>query len=451
VILDGTSLAGSYELFRKHLYDLLEEKYPGQLHVERFNNLSEEKCNSEYQEWLGCIEDDDTSLKKRESTFEGGVGKTMKDKSILTLRPDKEFFLPQDLYEEDFLENPPRVVIKEASFHEYGVGMLLCDLFLDVDDRITLHSKFDPKTLLINCSTAIMKHESIENWLKQLDIEFEYAVASVKEKLDLKKPVFSYEDIYFNDTPSVILWTQTMFQFDELDEDKKEWVLNHGIEVSHPDGPIDYFKGREGFVHVGWQTSMVMRLTPSEEKFMYEGLRHAEIEWRTLSILGELLTSKMTNYVNIDNLTTQKIQEKLGWINDLRLELDLYTANQQNIVQNMNPAAYFVYKHTREAWRIEQMEAFFSDKLDAFDTLYQTGRIEIEEKNNKIVNNILFVFTLVSIVSTIIDSVYFVDPDITSLTTAPFRMFMLLSTPLTIVTIVILYLRVRSEQLRKKR
>ena len=183
---------------------------------------------------------------------------------------------------------------------------------------------------------------------------------------------------------------------------------------------------------------------------MYEGLRHAEIEWRTLSKLTELLTTRMKEYVNLDDLNMNKIERKLEWINDLRLEMDLYTANQQNLVQNMNPAAYFVYKHTKEAWRIEQMQQFFEDKLEAFDVLYQTGLSEVEKKNNQIVNNILFAFTVVSIVSVIIDSVYFINPDITALTTPIARVLMLLSTPLTIVVILLLIFRLRSQQRKVK-
>ncbi|MBD3351684.1 MAG: hypothetical protein GF364_09385 [Candidatus Lokiarchaeota archaeon] len=88
--------------------------------------------------------------------------------------------------------------------------------------------------------------------------------------------------------------------------------------------------------------------------------------------------------------------------------------------------------------------------LMPFDALYQAGLAEVEKKNNRVVNNILFAFTIVSIISVIIDSINFINPSIIDTTTTWVRIFMFLSTSLTILVILLLLFRIHSQQ-RKNR
>ena len=234
--------------------------------------------------------------------------------------------------------------------------------------------------------------------------------------MNLQKPVFSYEDLYKNQTPSIPLWGHMVLihKKDEILEAKllDNEVLKLLMESSHPDGLIDYAKGSPAYVHTGWGESLWYGLDDLELSYVRKILRYSEVEWRTLQILNELLYKRMNQFAEYEELKKRIIVQTMDWIDDVKMEMELYDVNKQNFMQNLAPFSHFVYLGNRISWRIDEMEKFYNEKLETFSYLHEQGQERLKQINNEKLNNILFIFTCLSLVSTFLDVFSFLFPDI---------------------------------------
>lgn len=83
------------------------------------------------------------------------------------------------------------------------------------------------------------------------------------------------------------------------------------------------------------------------------------------------------------------------------------------------------------------MEAFFMEKLDVFEYLHNRGKERLQELSDNKMNNILFLFTCISLISTFIDGLMFVLAEhIAELWV--FRLFLLIFPPIAIIVIIII-------------
>jgi hypothetical protein len=117
--------------------------------------------------------------------------------------------------------------------------------------------------------------------------------------------------------------------------------------------------------------------------------------------------------------------------------MELYSLNKQNYLQNLAPFAHFIYNEASTSWRSSQMEEFFINKLDVFEYLHDRGKERLQEISDSKINNILFVFTCLSLISTFIDGLMFVFAEHIAESLA-FRLFLLLFPPLAFIILIVL-------------
>ena len=117
--------------------------------------------------------------------------------------------------------------------------------------------------------------------------------------------------------------------------------------------------------------------------------------------------------------------------------MELYSVNKANYLQNLAPFAHFIYGESSKSWRISQMEEFFMDKLDVFEYLHDKGKERIQEISDDKMNNVLFIFTCLSLISTFIDGLLFVFSDDIANVLA-FRLFLLIFPPIAFIVIIVL-------------
>ena len=163
-------------------------------------------------------------------------------------------------------------------------------------------------------------------------------------------------------------------------------------------------------------------------------------------MFNEILLRQLNQLASYQTFKRKFVKRALIWINKLRMEMELYSVNKANYLQNLAPFAHFVYNAAIISWRISQMEEFFMNKLDVFGYLHNQGREKLKELSDSKINNILLIFTCLSLVSTFIDGIMFVLPENLG-QDVPFRLFLLIFPPIAfIVLIVILIERIISSK-----
>ena len=83
------------------------------------------------------------------------------------------------------------------------------------------------------------------------------------------------------------------------------------------------------------------------------------------------------------------------------------------------------------------MEEFFMEKLEVFEYLHDKGKERIQEISDDKMNNVLFIFTCLSLISTFIDGLLFVFSDDIANVLA-FRLFLLIFPPIAFIVIILL-------------
>ncbi len=435
MVLDHLNLIGKYEKLRKLLYSKLNEIYPNQIVIEKFSK--DENPRESIKNWLSSDEttnqeDDDIRLFKR--TGESGV--TQKDKSIITIKINEKYNMLLDDKGKAIFSTPPTILLETMSYHEYGVGMIYCKLDLKFKKEFLTINEIEPREIInyildktVTCPKLLSHTESIgkkvhESYLK------------VAENLSIKKPVISYEDLFSSQKSSVPLWGHIVL-VKKCSEEIKTQIMSEVIAISHPEGPINFTKGTEGFVHIGWGNSLWANLSESELDFAKEILRYCEIEWRTLQVFNEILYRRMNQFASYQKLHKKFVKEAIDWINILKMEMELYSVNKSNYIQNLAPFAHFVYNEVIISWRISQMSEFYDDKLEVFEYLHQQGRDKLNELSDSRINNILFIFTCLSLVSTFIDGLMFVFAENVAEFIA-FRLFLLIFPPVAFIILILL-------------
>lgn len=458
LVVDNSCLAEKYDLFRKHLYMELQDDCAcgDHLLIEKFQNLADP--SKAIENWcLDVVPEDQKNPQKAKKTkrkkrkqliFKSGVGETKKDSSIIALTPKLHMKFPKSITKHDILAKDPEIRIDLISIHEYGVGILWAEMFLEFTPNILNIPTMGPKELITDLAQNILQSDQLCNYLTESDDLIGQESQKVFKQLNIKPAIFSYDALYKDQPSGRPLWSHVVFNHDDEDTTLKDWIMSKIVEVSHENGSIDYIKGRSGFVHTGWQNSAWIGILKQEFNFVFEALRYSEIKWRQLQILGDILYSEVNRFANIETFNRQQIQEKLTWINDIRIEMELYTADHQNIIQNMAPVTYLIYMQTKVAWRISDMENFFDEKLDTFEILNEKGRDDLEAENDKRVNNILFIFTAISLFATIADIIAFLDPDneLIPKENIVLRLLFILLGPTTLMVLISLLFRMRKRR-----
>ena len=453
MILDNLSLIGKYEDFRKKMYKNLNLIYPNQVLIEKIGNATVQF--EAIQNWLGVtkrstIKEEDTLLFKGT----GGSGVTQKDKSIITMIINQEFDLPVDIIGSDIFATSPKLVLESMSFHEYGVGTIYCKLEINFKQELLNISKDGLKKILANLLNKIVAYPNLLKATESIGNDVYQSYLRITEELSIKKSIVSYEDLFGEQKSSIPLWGHIVIVREDLDDNRKEEIealIDNVVDVSHPDGAVDFAEGSKGYVHIGWGNSLWTGLNETELNYAKEVLRYIEVEWRTLQVFNNIMYERLNQFASFEKLQKKAIKMTMNWIEILRMEMELYSLDKSNYLQNLAPFAHFIYNESVESWRISQMSEFFKEKLEVFEYLHQQGKDTLNEISDSRINNILFIFTCLSLVSTFLDGLMFVSAEnIAEL--FGYRLFLLLFPPVAFIVIILMFFaRFGSSKTKRKK
>jgi hypothetical protein len=439
MVFDYTTLIGKYEEIRKLLYLKLNKIYPNQIIIENFQNdpnPSESTKNWAKKDKEMIHEDIDELLFKGT----GGSGVTQRDKSIITIKVDKKYSLPLDIIGQDIFSVPPTFIFETMSFHEYGIGMIYCKLDISFKKDFIKIEKIKPKKIMADLLDKIVRFPDLLEESKSIGEKVFNSSNEILEELDIEKPILTYEELFGVQKSDIPLWGHIVLIRNKITSEEKipiEEMMSKIIEVSHPEGRINFAKDTEGFVHIGWGNSLWAGLNDTEFNYAKEILRYLEIEWRTLQVFNEILYRRLNQLAKYQGLQKRRVRRAVRWINKLRMEMELYSVNKSNYLQNLAPFAHFIYEQSIESWRNSQMEDFFMNKLDVFEYLHNRGKERLQELSDNKMNNILFIFTCLSLVSTFIDGLMFVFAE-NIVDVLAFRLFLLIFPPIAFIVIIVI-------------
>ena len=437
MVLDYSSLIGKYDEFRKHLCSKLQKDYPDQVIIEKFAN--EEAPFKRIRDWMR----EEDKLKVKSSIDEllfkgtGGSGAMKRDKSIITIQFNKRIELPINIIGDDIFSSPPSLLLETMSFHEYGIGIIYCKVNLSFKQEFMT---IEPRKVMADMLDQILRNATLIRTTKSTCLNVFKAYEEILNDFELENPLMVYKDLFDNQKSGIPLWGHIVLVRNKTSNDEIlpiDEIMKRVVEVSHPDGPINFSKGTKGFVHIGWGNSLWANLNDSELVYAKETLRYLEIEYRTLQVFNDILYKRLNQLASYSGLQKKQVRKTIKWINKLRIEMELYSLNKNNFLQNLAPFAHFIYNESNISWRSSQMEEFFTNKLETFDYLHNRGKEKLQEISDSKINNILFIFTCLSLISTFIDGLMFVFADnITD--SLVFRSFLLIFPPLAFIVIIML-------------
>lgn len=440
MVIDYSTLIGKYDKFRKSLCSKLQTSIPDKVLIEKFANEAEP---------FECIRDwmhEKNKLKTKSDVDEllfkgtGGSGATKRDKSILTIQINEKIDLPINIIRRDIFSTVPRVILEEMSFHEYGIGMVYCKVNLSFKQDFM---KIGPRKVMADLLDQILRTEDLLKMTESISSLVLNAYNEILEEFDLEKPLMTYEDLFDKQKSGIPLWGHIVLVRNKILEDETlniDEIMKNIVEISHPDGGINFTKGSEGFVHIGWGNSLWANLNESELDYAKETLRYLEIEYRTLQVFNDILYKRLNQLASFSVLQKRRVKKAVKWINKLRIEMELYSLNKNNYLQNLAPFAHFIYNESNTSWRSSQMEEFFTNKLETFQYLHDRGKERLQEISDSKINNILFIFTCLSLISTFIDGLLFVTAEHITESLA-FRVFLLIFPPVAFIVIIVLIIQ----------
>lgn len=441
MVLDYSSLIGKYEQFRKLLCIRLQKICPDQVLIEKFAN--EEAPIERIRAWMG----EKREKMKRKSPVDellfkgtGGSGAIKRDKSIVTIQINQKIKLPLDVIGIDVFDSNPVVLLETMSFHEYGIGMIYCKVNLSFRQEFMKIEQKKPRNVMADLLDQVLRNSTLLRATEATNLQVFKAYHDVSEEFEIKKALMTYEDLFDKQKFGIPLWGHIVLVRNKVSNDEIlpiENIMKEVIEVSHPEGAINFAKGTKGFVHIGWGNSLWANLNNTELNYAKETLRYLEIEYRTLQVFNDILYKRLNQLASYSALQKRRIKRAIKWINKLRIEMELYSLNKQNYLQNLAPFAHFIYNEASTSWRSSQMEEFFINKLDVFEYLHDRGKERLQEISDSKINNILFVFTCLSLISTFIDGLMFVFAEHIAESLA-FRLFLLLFPPLAFIILIVL-------------
>ncbi len=436
MVIDYSSLIGKYEDFRKLMCANLQKACPDQVLIEQFAN--EKNPFKRIRKWMGEKAKERTHYDD-ELLFKGtgGSGAMKRDKSIITIQLDEEIKLPNDVIGVNIFSSNPSLLVENLSFHEYGIGMLYCkvDLSFNQDFMNT-----NPRKIMADLLDQILRNEELLELTQSTCSNVLGEYNRILEDFEIEKPLMTYDDLFGNQKSGIPLWGHIVLVRNKANGEEHlpiDEMMKKVVEVSHPEGGINFAKGTKGFVHTGWGNSLWADLNETELNYAKDTLRYLEIEYRTLQVFNDILYKRLNQLASYSGLQKKRIKRSVNWINKLRIEMELYSLNKNNFLQNLAPFAHFVYNESNISWRSSQMEDFFTDKLDTFEYLYNRGKERLQEISDSKINNILFIFTCLSLISTFIDGLIFVTADHIAESLA-FRLFLLIFPPIAFIVIIIL-------------
>jgi len=437
MVLDYSSLIGKYDEFRKHLCSKLQKDYPDQVLIEKFAN--EEAPFKRIRDWMR----EEDKLKVESSIDEllfkgtGGSGAMKRDKSIITIQFNKRIELPINIIGDDIFSSPPSLLLETMSFHEYGIGIIYCKVNLSFKQEFMT---IEPRKVMADMLDQILRNATLIRTTKSTCLNVFKAYEEILNDFELENPLMVYKDLFDNQKSGIPLWGHIVLVRNKTSNDEIlpiDEIMKKVVEVSHPDGAINFSKGTKGFVHIGWGNSLWANLNDSKLVYAKETLRYLEIEYRTLQVFNDILYKRLNQLASYSGLQKKQVRKTIKWINKLRIEMELYSLNKNNFLQNLAPFAHFIYIESNISWRSSQMEEFFTNKLETFEYLHNRGKEKLQEISDSKINNILFIFTCLSLISTFIDGLMFVFAENIA-ESLVFRSFLLLFPPLAFIVILML-------------
>jgi hypothetical protein len=442
MLLDYSCLIGKYDQFRKLLCAKLQNACSDQVLIEKF--ASEEAPFKRIKAWMA--EKAEKKEKRRSVVDEllfrgtGGSGAMKRDKSIITIEINQKIELAIDVVGGDIFNSNPVIILENMSFHEYGVGMLYCKVDLSFkQDFMTIKQK-KPRKIMADLLDQIIRNSTLVRATEATSLQVFKAYKEVTEDFEINKALMTYEDLFDKQKSGIPLWGHIVLVRNKVRDDEVipiDNIMKEIVEVSHPEGGINFAKGTQGFVHIGWGNSLWANLNDSELIYAKETLRYLEIEYRTLQVFNDILYKRLNQLASYSSLQKRRIKRAIKWINKLRIEMELYSLNKQNYLQNLAPFAHFIYNEASTSWRSSQMEEFFINKLDVFEYLHDRGKERLQEISDSRINNILFIFTCLSLISTFLDGLTFVFAGHIE-ESLIFRLFLLIFPPVAFIILIIL-------------
>lgn len=439
MVIDYTTLIGKYDQFRKMLCAGLQKECPDQVFIEKFAN--EKSPIKRIREWMA-----EKAEKRIQTTDEllfkgtGGSGAMKRDKSIITIQIDEKIKLPMDVIGVDIFSSVPILLVESMSFHEYGIGMLYCKITLTFKKDFL---QIEPRKVMADLLDQILRTNELLEITQFISLNVFEQYKNILDTLELERPLMTYKDLFGNQKSGIPLWGHIVLVRDKIKNDEIlpiDEIMKKVVEISHPEGGINFAKGTNAFVHIGWGNSLWANLNEIELEYAKETLRYLEIEYRTLQVFNDILYKRLNQLASYSGLQKKRIKKAVKWINKLRIEMELYSLNKNNYLQNLAPFAHFIYNEANTSWRSSQMEEFFTNKLETFEYLHERGKEKLQEISDSKINDILFVFTCLSLISTFIDGLLFVTAENIA-ESLVFRLFLLTFPPIAFIVIIVLIIQ----------
>ena len=451
--VEYTILSSHYEALRRTVYRLLQQQ-------------SIEGCSfviESYRDDSGGLEGwlNEEKIQNSELIFSKPQGVTRRDSSLITA----DLHGSVEPYEESFAEiaeyfaELPRLEGIRFFFRENGIGVFCGTVCVDLVKEVSVEGQ-EYQNFMRVLRDAFATSPQLAESLQRIDTAV--ADAASRYLKDVKHTgVLDLAQLYPQEPMATPLWGHGVSLI--VDQEIRSQGLPYAEQtrnlliVSHPDGLIDMNKRSRSFIHLGWGMSLGVNVTDAERAELEATLGQLQFYWRSAQIYNDKVMDYMERYANMKAFSLKKIKQTMGEIEQLKIEAELFFANQLDYIRMLSPFSHFLFSETSKSWRINEMLDFFTDKMDSLSVLHEQGETRLKENledkrtqmSNRL-NVLLSILALLTLFSWAADSMGFLDetlgliPSLRSLIIGGKFMIIAL-TPILVLGIFFLFFRIIKE------
>ena len=231
MVFDYTTLIGKYDEIRKLLYLKLNKIYPDQIIIENFQN--DPNPSESTKKW---VKKDKELLhgEIKELLFKGtgGSGATQRDKSIITIKVDKEYSLPLDIIGKDIFSAQPILIFETMSFHEYGIGMIFCKLEIEFKHDFMKIEEIAPKKIMADLLDKIVRFPDLLEESAEIGTIVYNLSKEILEELEVEEPILTYEELFGSQKSDIPLWGHIVLIRNKINSNEKIPIEEHDLPVN---------------------------------------------------------------------------------------------------------------------------------------------------------------------------------------------------------------------------
>ncbi len=417
VVLDYCSLGSDHERARVEMMRQLEARPlpQAQAVIERFERPGPDGQvqiqTGAYETWR-TTSGDLGALGARDLEFDQWGGKSKEDRSFLRVDLEEPLEIPlEGLGSADLLAGPPQLREIQLTLHPYGIGLVQGVVELPLAAPL-LGTHW--ASVMGDLLRGVIRQPSLVERIQRLDDVLLEAFAGVKKSLDLRSPLFPFDDLSESGDYGVPRWCHGMLLLDAPLETLNPFSF---LRFCHPDLcdeqglPRDMNIGGEGYVHLGWGDSLAVQLSARHLWFAKHVLQRLEYDYRAIQLFSRLLGERLEAYAGHSRQSLEATGRRMSWIDHARVELEFYRKSQAEFVSVMDPMAHHLYELTYRTWRLPQMRTDYTQKLDTLWMLREKGQLSVEKAENRYMNATLAIIGSLAFLSVFIDAGSYISED----------------------------------------